>query len=318
MNDDELFLTALAGNNLPQDERLILCGFPGDPNTASQTAWRPRPWKPGSEIVLNERGNGYVAVSSFYRSDDGSFRRRSDCFAAGRAMMIDDVGTRVGLNIMAKAPPASAVVETSFGNFQWWYFLSEPERDPAIFNGLISAFIHGKLLGADPGMAGITRVGRIPGFINGKPKAEGWPVKLHDLNDHRYTTGDLLEAFGLHLVINRRPRLCNAPAGELKERSRHYSLLYKFFATHGMLKQREPDRSGWSSVVCPWIDEHTGRADNGAALCEPSPDNQWWGGFRCHHSHGTSKTIREVSEWVNEMCAEELEQANERAGGPGA
>jgi hypothetical protein len=51
MIDAEAFLTALAscGGGMPAEERLILCGFVGDPGTAGRHAWRPKPYKPGNE-----------------------------------------------------------------------------------------------------------------------------------------------------------------------------------------------------------------------------------------------------------------------------
>lgn len=316
MSDADRFLLALAGE-LPEDERLILCGFSGDPETAGPSAWRPRPWRPGRDIVLNENDNAYVTVGSFLRAGDGSFRRRTETFAAGRALMVDDVGTKVTRESMEGAPPPSAIVETSPGNEQWWYFLKRPEEDMARFDALIRAFIAGKLLGADPGMSGVTRVGRIPGFLNAKAKyrtedsPRGFRVALRALCDERYSVDDLLLAFKLKLNGRRETRT-KLVTEEAIERNRAFTPIYRFLASRGMLKRDAPDPSGWTEMTCPFIDHHTGRADTGAAIREPSPENDYYGAFRCHHGHCIDKGWADLTEWVNETAAESLERAAEQ------
>lgn len=305
MQCDEM-LDAL-GAEMPEDERLILCGFEGDPNEAGPRAWRPRPWRPGRSIPFEPtRDNAYVTISSFRRAGDGSFRRRGECFAAGRALMVDDVGTKVDRASVESVPP-SAIVETSAGNEQWWYFLAEPEADGPRFDGIIRAFIASRLLGADPGMSGVTRVGRLPGFVNGKKKARGFATRLLSLSDRRFTTGELLERFSLTILgrVERREKL---PTSEAIERNRAFAAAYRYLATRGMLKRGEPDLSGWTEMRCPWLDDHTGRADTGAAIREPAEENGYYGAFRCHHGHCADRGWGELSEWVAEAAAEELEE----------
>lgn len=321
MTDAQRFLEALAGN-LPDDERLILCGFVGDPQVAGPAAWRPRPWMPGRDITLSNRANGYVTVGSFLRAGDGSFRRRTETFASGLALMVDDVGTKVPLASMvtdAGYPilQPSAIVETSKGNAQWWYFLGEPERDPVRFDGVIRAFIAGKLLGADPGMSGVTRVGRIPDFVNSKAayctekNPLGWRVKLRELNDCRYSVGNLLDAFKL-TIHGRRVTREHLPTEEAIERNRAYGGVFKFLDQRGALKKKQPDPSGWTEMTCPWVEHHTNGSDTGAAIREPNPENDYYGAFRCHHGHCADKGWAELTEWVSETAAEELGAANER------
>jgi hypothetical protein len=313
MKDADRFLSALAGS-LPEDERLILCGFVGDPETAGPTAWRPRPWRPGRDIMLAPKANGYVTVGSFRRAGDGSFRRRTETFASGLALMVDDVGTKVPFTMMltdSGVPilPPSAIVETSKDNFQWWYFLDKPERDMARFDGVIRAFISGKLLGADPGMSGVTRVGRIPGFVNGKERHKGWVCALRSLTDARYSVGELLEAFKLTINGTRVIREQLA-APEAIERNRAFAGVFKFLQQRAMLKKDAPDPSGWTEMTCPWIDGHTNGADTGAAIREPASENDYYGAFRCHHGHCADHGWSELTEWVAETAAEELNNAN--------
>jgi hypothetical protein len=309
MTDAESFLAAL-GADMPPDERLILCGFPGDPNNAPTTAWRPRPWRLGGELVLPEAWNGYVTVGSFRRAADGSFRRRTETFAAGRALMVDDVGTKVDRAVVAGVPPTLRI-ETSPGNEQWWYLLSEPERDAARFDGVIRAFISGKLLGADPGMSGVTRVGRLPGFLNGKAAYGGWRVQLREASGRRYTCDELLAAFGLQ-INGRRQRRERLQTEEALERNRAYTDAYKFLAARRMLKREEPDPSGWTEMTCPWLEDHTAGADTGAAVREPAEENEFYGAFRCHHGHCADRGWAELTDWINDQALDELEAAAAR------
>ena len=75
MTDAQSFLNAL-GAALPEEERLILCGFLGDPDNVGLSAWRPRPWRPGRELPFNSQANAYVTVSSFGRAPAPQRHRR--------------------------------------------------------------------------------------------------------------------------------------------------------------------------------------------------------------------------------------------------
>lgn len=305
--DKHEFLAALA-EGLPAQERLITCGFAGDPNTAPPNAWRPRPWFPGRELDLGSNWNAYVTVSSFGRAPDGSFRRRSEAFAAGRALMVDDVGTKVDPKIVAHMQP-SAVVETSPGNFQWWYFLARPERDRERFDGVIRAFIYGNLLGSDPGMNGVNRVGRIPGFVNGKPQHGGWRCPVREMSGRRWQMSELIEGFRLKLE-GRRYAAPTMRTETALERAALWSATHKLLDQIGMMKKREPDPSGWIEMHCPWVEGHTDRADTGAALRRPHADNGWFGGFRCHHGHCAGKAWQQLTEWTAEAGAEIMSGVN--------
>lgn len=307
MSDAVEFLNDLA-RDMPEEERVILCGFAGNPDAAGPSAWKPRPWRPGREQPMPEKlWNGYVTVSSFRRTGDGSFRRRGDCFAAGRALMVDDIGTKVDRKIVEGVEP-TWTIETSPGNEQWWYMLSEPERDGPRFDGVIRAFITGKLLGADPGMSGVTRVGRIPGFQNDKPKYGGWTVRTTKKGGPRYTCDELLKAFGLQ-IHGRREQRVKLVAEALVDRNRAYETAFKQLMRGGMLKRAEPDPSGWVEMRCPWVENHTNAANTGAALREPAPENEFYGAFRCHHGHCADKGWAELTEWLAEESAEQLEHA---------
>lgn len=298
------FLDALAGDDLPKDERLILCGFPGDPNKAPPGAWRPRPWRPGREPNLEPPWNAYTTVSSFRVTTDGTFRRRAETFAAGRALMIDDVGTKVERKIVAGLRP-SAIVETSAGNEQWWYFLDKPERDMRRFDAVIRGFIYSRLLGNDPGMNGVTRVGRIPGYVNGKPKNHGWRCNLLELSAERFSVDELIDHFNIKLLGLRMSRVI--PPDNRVENVRAFIETRRQLMP--MLKREHPDPSGWMEMTCPWLEEHTDRADTGAAIRMPAEENGWYGAFRCHHGHCADRGWGDLTDWLMERNVELLEEA---------
>lgn len=315
-NETEEFLGALA-MGLGDGERLIACGFVGDPDKADVHAWRPRPWAPGKEWPLGPAANGYVTVAAFGQAEDGSWRRRKETFRGALALMVDDVGTKVSVGVIEPLRP-TALVETSPGNFQAWYMLREPLRDRGRFDALIRAFIANKLLGSDPGMSGVTRVGRVPGHVNAKPKylsPEGfpWRVRLREcVPSRRYSPEELIEAFGLELRGTTEPRGVRLVPDEAPERIRQFLAHYKWLAGRGMLKSEEPDASGWIQVTCPWMDNHTNRADTGAALREPHEENGFYGAWKCHHGGCINRDWAALTDWIMDETAEELERNNAR------
>lgn len=309
-DDDALALLGALARGLDDDDRLILCGFAGDPDTADKTAWRPRAWRPGRELPFGRGENVYATVAAFGRAPDGTYRRRVDCFRAGLALMVDDVGTKVPREVVAGLPP-TAIVETSAGNEQWWYALAHPERDVSTFDALIRAFIAKKLLGADPGMAGVNRVGRLPGFVNGKKKHAGFRTSLLELDPaRRFTTAELVVAFDLDMQNGRRYRAESRLFVPETKRDRvdQFARVYARLKGLRALKAKEPDPSGWMEMRCPWRAEHTGKADTGAAIRLPSEENEWYGAFRCHHGHCADRGWRDLTDLLNEADSTAMDE----------
>lgn len=306
MLDAEKFL-ALLGRDMSKDERLILTGFRGDPDDAPTHSWKPVPWRPGKEIPFGAKDNIYVTVASFGRAQDRTFRRRREGFIAGRALMVDDVRTKVHVNAVQRVKP-TAIVETSPGNEQWWYILKEPQQDFDTFDGIISAFIRSKLLGADPGMAGVTRVGRLPGATNGKKKHNNFKTKLKRFDPKiLYTTEQLLDKFKLTLIGKLVPPLL-VPESTIADRVAFFKKTERFLRQRKMLKRNKPDKSGWTEMRCPFIDSHTNSANTGAAIREPAPDNAYTGAFKCFHGHCLHRNFKDLTDWIGDIQAEELDK----------
>lgn len=299
---------------VPQDSRIMLCQFRGDPGADARGKWKARVID--DPAMANPNANVYLCVSAMRRNDRGEFRRRKDNFAGGLLLMIDDVGdgpaAKFPLSVLDALPP-TALVETSPRNFQAVYMFSELVSRMAIFESLINAFIEKQFLGKDTGMAGVNRVFRPPFGVNGKPKHNGWRVRCADWQpQNRYSPEQIASAFGLSLVPPRR-RLPRAATADKAERIRAFVAVRAALRSAGMLKRQDSDPSGWTNVRCPWTATHTGGIDNGAAIREPAEDNGWNGAFRCHHGSCADRGWRELTDWLAEEQAELLEMVNKHA-----
>lgn len=306
---------------VPDDARIMTCQFRGDPNADIQGKWRARVINYASAI--DDRANVYLCVSAMRRNDRGEFRRRKENFAGGLLLMIDDLGDGPGAKFPLStidALPPTALIETSPGNFQATYFFDRLITDMKEFDALIRAFIERKFLGNDTGQAGVNRVFRPPAGINGKPKyfdeaGRPWEVRCATWNpERRYSVQQIVAAFGLELIKeNQKPRDPRVLAGEKGERIRTFVGVRADLRAAGMLKREEADYSGWIPIYCPWTENHTGGADNGAAIRLPEVENEWFGAFRCHHGHCDGKGWRDLTDWLAEQQSELLDLINGNA-----
>lgn len=300
----------------PDDGRVMACQFRGDPYQDVKGKWRARVLNDPS--MIDPGANVYLCVSAMGPNERGEWRRRKVNFRGGLLLMVDDVGTGPGskfpVDALANVPP-SVMVETSPENFQAVYLFDEAEQDPEKFDALIRAFIDQQFLEKDTGMAGVNRVFRPPVGVNGKPKYGGWQCRGAQWNlDQRWNVDALAAAFGLTLVVGRPFRPADAFLKAAQgPRIRAFVEARTMMRRAGMLKRETVDRSGWQDVVCPWVENHTGAADTGAAIREPDADNGWHGGFRCHHGGCDGKGWRALTDWLAEESEVVLERVNERA-----
>lgn len=298
---------------VPDDARIMTCQFRGDPNDDIYGKWRAKVLN--NPKMVDEAANVYLCVSAMRRNSRGEFRRRKENFAGGLLLMIDDIGTGQGakfpLSVVEPLPP-TAMVETSPDNWQAMYFFDGLVEDLKTFDALIRAFIHRQFLGADPGSAGVNRVFRPPAGVNGKPKYGGWQVRMTDWHpERRYSVEQIAEAFNLQLVRERRPP--RGATGHKAHKIRAFMDTRAALRSAGMLKAEEADYSGWIHVRCPWTDNHTDRADSGAAIRLPEEENDWTGAFRCHHGHCAGKGWRDLTDWLAAQQEELLAAINRNA-----
>ena len=320
------FLNCLAGEAAcwPHTERLILQTLPDDPGAAADGAWRPKPWRPGEDLPVSpERTNGYVAISSFTRAPDNTWRRQKALFARGLMIMIDDVGTKVARERAAQLAPTWRVL-TSPGNEQWIYLLKgdvgRRELMDSILDGLVTQALAPQDA-KDPGMKGVTRVARIPGFINGKAQYGGafrvrWlqgPAGFgeEELEGVAYTLLELRDAFGLK-ATQYRPQDRSATglsAEELAARARAFNMTLAMAKRLGLLDRGVRNAGGWQKVRCPWEYEHS-QSKDGADIRAPATENDFHGAFKCFHGHCDGRGWREFTEHIDSELTEALNVAN--------
>lgn len=276
--------------NLPPDGRPWVAGFRCDPYHPD-ARWGGVPVDGRLPDIIEPGANNYLAVSSFKAGDDGRIHRRKANFAAMHLVMVDDVGTKVPVGSITLEP--SYQLETSPGNFQCGYLLAEPVTDRALAEAVVEALVAQGLAtdGKDPGMKGVTRYGRLPCGINNKPALvaeHGRPfaVRLVEWEPgRRYPITDVIGAYGLKLG---KPRAASpereptTPPGD--------DPLLDWLGANGHI-QGSANAEGWTPVSCPWVGEHTGGTDTGAAYLAP-------GGFKCHHGHCERRTIHDLRAWA--------------------
>lgn len=340
----EQFLTEL-GMGIPEHER-VMVGY-ADEATAKKdeggkfnhSGWYPEAWKPGKGTKANN--NCYVCISSAIQTlneKTGKMRYwRSDAnFGHGLALMVDDIGTGKGskgtltVEALSAILPPTAVVATSPGNHQLWYFLAAPEPNKLLFKGLLASFVDTVLRkGGDHTIKDVTRYGRMPVGYNNKrlpdgalkyANTSGKPFQVHLVAadySRRYTVFEIAEKFGFTIVVpkvkeetaeERAERLTDAPLNELL-------LNAAIEASVAMeLGNGQKNGSGKYRILCPWRDEHgTATGGDDAYFRGPISGAEHEYVFGCGHDTCRQKK-RTWSVFVDAVVmpyiAEQLERAN--------
>jgi hypothetical protein len=163
-------------------------------------------------------------------------------------------------------------------------------------------------------MKNVTRVFRPPVGVNGKPKYGGdWQVRLaHWAPEHRYSVDEIVKAFGLELSPERDCYQGYVPTDVADTRIDYFNLVARELQRLGMVRE-SVGNDDWLNIRCPWVDDHTGGVDNGAAIAQPSPANDWHGGSHCHHGHCAERGWRGLTQWLADESAGVLEEINQAA-----
>ncbi len=186
-------------HKVPDGAYAAVCSKPGDPTTGGWMAKRADK----SVNSLEASCNNFFNYSSFRIGSGGEFNVQVENFAACHCVVLDDVGTKIPLVVLDGITP-SWKLETSPGNFQVGFILSEPITDLAVVNQLQSAIIAKGL--SDPGTTGPSHYVRLPVAINGKAKyatADGkaFRCKLVEWQpDVRFTVQAIVESLALELA----------------------------------------------------------------------------------------------------------------------
>jgi len=308
------FLEAVFADMMP-GTHTIITAFHGDPNTKnrdqSRRNWCGRPWRLGDRVpTWFDGANSYLTVAGFEPCPQtGELRRRKSNFDQMYMVMLDDLGSKVPWARLVLKP--SAIIETSPQNYQGFLFLrDEPDaRNRDVCERLVNRMVAAGLAidGTDPGMKGVTRFARLPVGTNQKAKyGEPFPRTrcVHfDLN-LRYGIVEIAAAFNLNMTPDR-PRAPVIPisAAQAKRALERFEALVETFQMLGLYHGQ---RGVWHDVTCPWVQTHSDRADSGTAISAPSADNNYAGGFVCHHGHcqDPKRTMRDVRRWLLTLARE--------------
>ena len=284
------FLTAIFGDYALAAHVTGFIESPGElPRLGLNHYWGGNAWY--KRPLEDPTHNNFFVVSTFHQEPDGTHRRRKGSFAAGFCMMIDDVGTGPGSKIepfmlgslMVELRP-SWVLMTSPDNYQYGYIFDTPIMDRGKVEALLKGFVAKGLVdgGADPGMLGVTRYGRMPVGSNTKAAYGGnFQHVLTEWNPGlRYNIDVLAANFDINL-LDYYPEETDYGSALDPALDPVYQSLLRLKMIKGV------NRPGIYDLVCPWIAGHTELLDNGSAYLAPM-------GFRCHHGHCESRTGRDL------------------------
>lgn len=334
------FLTEFAFGIKP-DERLIV-SYPSEATVQTDengkkinSGFWPQPYKDGNYIKTES--NAYVCISSSIKTPNpktGELRywRGEASFARGHGFFIDDVGDGKGskgnlllADIKAKLPP-TAVVETSPGNYQCWYFFDEPVTEMAYFKAFLNCFVEFVLEGAggDVTIKDIARYGRIPLGINNKRLKDGtikyadetgkpFRVRLVEADyGKRYSIPDIAQAFKFDVIIPKRTRVI-VDADEFQFDSVWLDMAVEALNELGMGEGSNGEmvlnQSGKYRIFCPWGHEHSNGDPYGAYIRGPIPGADYAFVFGCGHDTCRKENKRTWAVFTDEIVMPRIEGA---------
>lgn len=298
-----------------------ICGFAEDPYDLDRLGLRHY-WAGGEASRLLPRFtramNQYFTISQFRPDPSGRQRRKKELHEATYCIVVDDVGggRSPGTASTAKVPwdaiklRPSWVLETSPDNYQVGYILEIPDVRSGKATALLDAMVAKGLAagGKDPGMKGVTRYVRLPEGMNRKAKYAGLPgggfqsVMAWWAPNVRVTVEQVADAYDVRRELDMAPDLLRSSGTGAGSRvqSAGDDLWLDVLSRAGMVKHQLS--SGVWDIECPFLDEHTGRADSGAAYLLN-------GFFKCHHGHCESKPSTEFQDRIRADFPEEFEAA---------
>ena len=197
-------------------------------------------------------------------------------------MMLDDIGTK------SKTPPLAptAIVETSPGNYQWWYAYSE---QPTVGQHCAALRAIADAGYTDPGATNAVRNCRLPGSVNQKPGRDAFVCREVEFHPEReYTLPDICAALG---VTPAEADTAQRIAFRVKDTGNDSVLAW--LNDQGLVTQGI-NGEGWCGVVCPNHEQHT----DGNVEARYHPIDR---AFCCYHAHCEGLDSRFFCDWVAEQ-----------------
>lgn len=245
---------------------------------------------------FSDGANQYFCISTFNPDETGRARRRKVLYKKTHCVVLDDVREKLSEEAAQKLPRPSWILETSPGSFQWGYILSEPCTQASRIDNLNDGLISSELApsGKDPGMRSITRIVRLPAGYNTKASkmVNGQPFKCQIRLWEPFNTvtlEQLAQPFGVDL---------DAPRRDLRVDGAAAIPDHPLVNIPDILQIKSILSDGKYEIRCPWVDEHTGAADNGAAIFTNDDGSL---GFCCHHGSCEGRTGGDLLEYIEDQ-----------------
>ena len=205
---------------------------------------------------------------------------------------------RAGSTQAAQAEP-SAIIETSPGNQQWFYRLTEPVRDVSLAHFLtkqvLATPVQGHLM-TDQGAKGITRLCKLPQGRNLKlALGQPWQNKMVSWRPTlAYSAWEVAAWFGQSL--DHVPQINAMPAAAALLSGEHP--LIEALQEAELLKSAQQKNSGWWDIQCLQRHLHTKGVDDGTAV-KVRADGSWT--MKCQHGHCADLKARDLYRWLVEQ-----------------
>ncbi len=298
------FLKSIFGKEYPN---ALVTSFSDDPSKLNHERGGLC-WSVGlfSEKVLIPNTNQFFCVSLFKKDKDGRSRRQKALFTAQYCVVLDDVEEKLSAEQAALLPKPSWILRTSNGSYQWGFILTEPCHNRKRLDNLYDGLIKSNLApdSKDPGMRGVTRLMRLPQGVNSKAKrvAENGGVPPRCVMtawnpDNKYSIEQLAAPFKINLDATRTDSVTKV--GTNVSMPNHPIFKY--------IHLKREMSHGKYDITCPWVNEHSDGADNGAAIFMRQ-DGSF--AFYCHHGHCDGRTHSDViAKLMDEQSSFEAEHS---------
>jgi DNA polymerase I-like protein with 3'-5' exonuclease and polymerase domains len=254
---------------------------------------------PSELLKMMDDSPNYISVASL---KPDAKTRSDETFARAHMWVADDVGTKIGADIVeATFGPPNAIIETSAGNFQWHYWLSRPIENITVWGILRDAFKNSeKLSGAADGN-GAGAYYRLPNgaaFKKKDPSKAGFVTRLVKFSPGASRLGqdDLARILGVDIsdaaqgayeAFKRDSKARIKRAGTDTSVLAADPILALFSAVKWPIHDYRINRQGFIAIECPWADQHTdGNTEAGYHVTS--------GGFKCFHAHCAGRTVKDL------------------------
>lgn len=260
--------------DVPDGAKVLYHKRPKD--TPKTAGWYVIPDKMTVAMREGEQAAVYVSATTHYADENGDYRRLGKTLAVQHYVGLDDIGTKVDA---PKLKP-TAIIETSKGNFQYFYKFTVPVANPIAYQITNAIYDDPKL--TDQGGKMPNKILRLPHGLNNKDREDGYddfPVRLIELNEGiSYAPEELIKEWDLVLGTKSRTHTKNNLVGRVDP-------LLTFFDDSGMLLGGGSD--GYVDIKCLFSDSHTDPDDIKAGY---KPVGNTWGDlpaesrhFKCWH-----------------------------------